>query len=297
MPLPFVKTEAAGNDLILVDLRETKGLDVPEMARRMCDRHFGIGGDGLLVIEDHPNFVPFVRMFNPDGTEDFCGNGMRCVAASLHKSGQAADDTVTMRTPRGVHKAEIEAAEPGCYRVTVELLPPEFEPSLIPVAIEGNRVLDHALQVRGQVRRISCVAIGTVHTAIFSQSDVPEDVFQSVSPVIENHAFFPERTSVLWCHVVRDDLIHMRIWERAVGETLACGTGTCAAVVLGRELGLTGDRAEVVTRGGRMSAVWHGTGPVKLTGPARIVYGGEWTREVALTSIHSPKTVAWKSGL
>ena len=279
MSLQFAKTETAGNDLILVDLREKKGLDMPELSRRMCDRHFGIGGDGLLAIEKHPNFVPFVRMFNPDGTEDFCGNGLCCVAAWLYESGSATGDSITMRTPRGVHKAGIEASEPGRFRVTVELLPPEFEPSLIPVAIKGRRVLDHALQVRGSVRKISCVAIGTVHTAIFTQGDVPEEVFQSVSPVIENHAFFPERTSVLWCRVARSDLIHMRIWERAVGETFSCGTGTCAAVVLGRELGLTGDRAAVVTRGGRMSAVWDGTGAVKLTGPANLVYAGEWAGE------------------
>ena len=282
MGLPFVKTEAAGNDLILVDLREKKRVDVPELARHMCDRHFGIGGDGLLAIEKHPNFVPFVRMFNPDGTEDFCGNGMRCVAAWLYESGNATGDSLTMRTPWGVHEAEIEAMESGRFRVTVELLPPKFEPSLIPVAIKGNRVLGHALQVRGSVRQISCVAIGTAHTAIFTPTDVSEEVFQSVSPVIENHRFFPERTSVLWCRAVRSDLIRMRIWERAVGETLACGTGACAAVVLGRELGLTGDRAEVVTRGGRMSAAWNGTGPVKLTGPARLVYTGQWAGRYVL---------------
>jgi len=122
--------------------------------------------------------------------------------------------------------------------------------------------------------RISCVNTGSTHTVIFGEEDVSEETFQTVSPLLETHEVFPLRTSVLWCRAEGRERVVMRIWERAVGETLACGSGACAAVVVGKALGRTADAAEVVTRGGRMSARWDGHGPVGLQGPAKIVYRG-----------------------
>ncbi len=139
----------------------------------------------------------------------------------------------------------------------------------------GKAVLRHPLEIAGRTFLISCVSTGTAHTAIFGQADVEERVFQEVSPLIERHALFPERTSVLWCRAEGRERIHMRIWERGVGETFSCGSGVAAAVAIGRTLGMTGDRVEVVMRGGRMTGEWRGEGPARIAGPARIVYTGE----------------------
>jgi len=273
--LKFVKTEAAGNDLVLVDGRGRTLPALPPLARALCDRHFGVGGDGLLTLSDDGGAGPLVRMHNPDGTEDFCGNGMRCIAAWLCRSGEACDH-VFMRTPIGRHRATVRDAGGGHYDVEVELLTPEFRPCDVPALLEGERILDRPFDVGGRALRISSVRVGSTHTVVFADADVPEREFLRLSPLIERHAAFPQRTSVLWCRAESRDRLRMRIWERGVGETFACGTGACAAVVIGRELGLTGDRAEVVTRGGSMSAEWAGQGPVRLTGPARIVYEGVW---------------------
>ena len=276
MSLRFVKTEAAGNDLVLVDFREQPRRDMEALAVRMCDRHFGVGGDGLLTLERGNGPLPFMRMFNPDGTEDFCGNGLRCVAAWLWHSAEARDGRVLLETPRGKHDAVVESLGARRFRVGVQVVVPQFDPAAVPVRLPLERVLQYALKIGDRTWPVSCVSIGTAHTVIFGDADVEEDVFREASPLIEQHRIFPERTSVLWCRAEGRDRIRMRIWERGVGESFACGTGTCAAVVVGRTLGLTGDRAEVVTRGGSMSAEWSGKGPVRLIGPARIVYVGNW---------------------
>jgi len=272
MMLEFVKFDAAGNDLIVADIR---GLESPpsmaDLATRLCDRHFGVGSDGLLTVSERES-LPFVRMYNPDGSEDFCGNGMRCVAAFL--AGERLAAPMEMMTPFGRHKASIRQVRAREYDVRVSLLTPRFAPQDVPVRLDGERILDRPIRIGDAELRMSCVNTGSTHTVIFGEEDVSEETFQTISPLLETHEVFPERTSVLWCRAEGRERIAMRIWERAVGETLACGSGACAAVVVGKALGRTVDEAEVVTRGGRMSARWHGRGPVELRGPARIVYRG-----------------------
>jgi len=276
MSLRFVKTEAAGNDFVLVDFRDQPLQDAAELAVRVCDRHLGVGADGLMTLETRPSAPPLVRMYNPDGTEDFCGNGMCCVAGYLLQSDGASDNRVTMRSPRGRHEAVVEPLARGGYRVAVALVTPEFEPSRIPVRVAEKKVLRYPLEVAGRTWPISCVSVGTAHTLIFDSTEPADDLFARLSPLIERHPLFPERTSVLWCRVDGRDRIRMRIWERGVGETYSCGTGACAAAVIGRALALTGDRAAVITRGGVAHAEWDGEGPVRLIASSRIVYAGTW---------------------
>ena len=310
MSLRFIKAEAAGNDLILVDLRNQSLQDAPKLAVQICNRHFGAGGDGLLTIEtakpesSHQYYSakqrfaakhkqssrkPFVRMFNPDGTEDFCGGGLRCVAAYLQQSDTAVrssaslrstsnggNNNVVMLTPYGSHEAAIERIKSRLFRVTVQLVTPEFNPARIPVRLPLQRILEYPLKIGERTWPISCVSIGTAHTLIFDDTEVQDEIFQETSPLIEHHPLFPEHTSVLWCQVAGRNRIRMRIWERGVGETFACGSGTCAAAVAGRALGRTDDQVEVITRGGTTSAEWDGKGPVRLTGEARIIYTGNW---------------------
>jgi len=275
MPLHFIKVEACGNDMVLVDARRELVRDAPSLAIRLCDRHGGVGGDGLLTLEGDRRGPPLMRMFNPDGTEDFCGNGLRCAAAYLVGSSADEESRRVLLTPRGRHEACVRPLGQGAFEVEVDLLVPQFEPAAIPVRLPGQAVVRYPIEIAGRTFPISCVSTGTAHTAIFGEADVEERVFQEVSPLLEHHALFPERTSVLWCRAEERECIHMRIWERGVGETFSCGSGVAAAVAIGRTLGLTGDRVEVIMRGGRMTGEWRGEGPVRITGPARIVYTGE----------------------
>jgi diaminopimelate epimerase len=285
----FVKVEAGGNDLVLVDGRRERVRDAPSLAIRLCDRHRGVGADGLLTLEGgRRGRRTLMRMFNPDGTEDFCGNGLRCAAAYLAgaSGGQAGSgaEKVSRRvllTPRGRHEALVRPLGRGAFEVEVALLAPQFDPAAIPVRLPGKAVLRHPLEIAGRALAISCVSTGTAHTAIFGEEEVEERVFHEVSPLLERHELFPERTSVLWCRAEGRERVHMRIWERGVGETFSCGSGVAAAAAIGRTLGLAGDRIEVVMRGGRMTGEWPGEGPVRIAGPARIVYTGEIRDEEA----------------
>jgi len=273
--LPFVKVEAAGNDLVLVDGRGRSLPPLGELSVAMCDRHFGVGGDGLLVLEDK-DALPLMRMFNPDGTEDFCGNGLRCVALYLRCAERKGGRRLVILSREGRHEAVVEDCKGNVCICEVELVAPRLEPSQVPVSLTGSRVLNHPLLIAGVALRISCVSTGSTHTVIFLDRDPPEEMFQQVSPALETHPLFPDRTSVLWCRAESRERIRMRIWERGVGETLACGTGSAAAAVIGRELGVTGDAVEVVSKGGAIEARWDGKGAVRLRGPARIVFRGEW---------------------
>jgi len=269
-PRRFAKVAGAGNDLVLVDARDDPLSDPASFARIVCERHFGVGGDGLMLLEPSSRAIARARMFNPDGTEDFCGNGMRCVAAYLKPDGGKLD----LESPLALHHAQVRAAPKATFEVTVDLVPPTLEPSGVPMVFDGERAVDFRLEVDDASWSASSVAVGTTHTVIYLKEPLSEADFKRYSPRIESHPLFPERTTVLWCVVVSPDKVEMRIWERGVGETLSCGTGTCAAVVVGRLLGVTSDRAAVLSAGGSMTAEWGGAGPVRLTGPARLLYEG-----------------------
>ena len=271
MGLGFMKAEGAGNDLIVVDGREVTLPDPSGAAVRLCERHTGVGGDGLMVV----GRGAFVRMFNPDGTEDFCGNGVRCVAAWLFARGEAEGNEMVLFSPQGRHAARVEREGARGFMVEVELVQPDFRAGAIPVAGAGPRVLEYPLAVDEWRRPVSCVRVGTAHTVVFVEEEPADEVFARVSARIERHEMFPERTNVLWCRVTGDDVIEMRVWERGVGETLSCGTGACAAAAVGRTLGRCGDRVEVAMRGGRGQTMWDGAGLVKLRGLVRLVFEGE----------------------
>jgi len=279
--LPFVKWEAAGNDLVLVDGRRRAVADPAALAVEVCRRHFGVGGDGLLLLEPVPGAAVMMRMFNPDGTEDFCGNGLRCAAAYLFHEGESDGGLVVLRSPRGRHRASVRPQGWCRFEVEVEVLEPRFEPGAIPARAQGKEVLNYPLAAAGRTWSVSCVSVGTAHAVIFTERPVEEEVFREVSPEIERHEMFPQRASVLWCTPEGRGRIVMRVWERGVGETLACGTGACAALVVGRRLGHAGDSAEVVTRGGSLRVAWEGAGAVRLTGPARLVFTGRWRPDEA----------------
>lgn len=275
--IPFTKLQATGNDFVLIDLRTTTSPAIPysTLARSMCDRHVGIGSDGLLVVLDSDEADFRMRFFNPDGTEDMCGNGTRCVVRYAMECDGAIQAAYRIETIAGV-KEVTGRREGNAARISVNMGQPSFAAETLPTSIEANPIVDYPLRVAEQTIMISSLSTGTPHTCIFLTGPVDEATFQSVSPHIENHECFPERTSVLWIHGKAEDHLCVRIWERAIGETLACGTGACAAVVAANMKGLVGRRAHVESRGGVLEIEWRRDDSLIKTGPAEFVFRGIW---------------------
>ncbi|MBV6458468.1 MAG: Diaminopimelate epimerase [Fimbriimonadaceae bacterium] len=236
-PLPFWKVESVGNDFVLVHLSDIEmrrqlagsGIDettaLSQLAQTVCERRFSVGSDGLLAVGPHDGGLR-LRMFNPDGTEDFCGNGLRCAAWHARELGWTTGETTILHRARSV-RADID--DDGM--VVTDIGKATFEPTRIPVSSAGE--IWHArMAVAGHDVDLSCVSTGSTHT-VLSVDTLPEDaVFLAVSRELEVHPMFPERTSVIWMEAHDTHRVRIRIWERGAGETLGCGTGSSAAAVV-----------------------------------------------------------------
>ena len=282
--------QGVGNDFVVVAGRDLpRGVPLPELAVLTCDRKFGIGADGLLVVlSDGTRRTAFqMRMFNPDGSEDMCGNGLRCV--SLYNHGRAwmddpAEFTVMVKDgTRRVRRLEVsEDGRSGSFGVDMGV--PQFAPERLPFDAPGEaRIVQYPLTVDGETFAITTVNTGSTHTVIFGpQPD--EETFQRVSPLIENHPLFPERTSVLWATPAGSRTITVRIWERGAGETLGCGTGACAVGVAAvvNEHADFNTQTDIVSKGGTLRITWPGEdASVYMAGPAQIVYTGDFALHAA----------------
>ncbi|MBS1713213.1 MAG: diaminopimelate epimerase [Armatimonadetes bacterium] len=237
----FWKTETIGNDFVLVRAEDVENLDLPALAVELCARRTGIGSDGLLTVARAP-FGAVLRMFNPDGTEDFCGNGLRCTAAYVRESGWTGE---RFQILHGGRRIEAWARDDGT--AGIELPPADFSPEAVPVLSQGP-LLDAAVQ--GVVG--TAVSTGTAHFVVVRDELPGDEEFDRVSPLIERDPLFPEHTSVMFVRQAGPKRLELRIWERGAGETLGCGTGSAAAaVVVARKTG-TGGRYTVVNPGGEL---------------------------------------------
>lgn len=270
----FVKLQAAGNDFILFDCLHVPEREWPELAPRLCDRHKGIGSDGLLILVPGGTTAFRMRMFNPDGTEDFCGNGLRCVGRYLHESGLHTNSALWLETLSGKRLLRFEARDDGPPSIAVNMGIPQWEASAIPARAPADPVVGVPLRIGETDVVITSLSTGTAHTVVFCEALPDNALFLDVSPKLEKHPWFPERTSVLWCQVERFGQLRLRIWERGVGETLACGTGVCAAAAAARRHALAGETVWVTCPGGSFQVVWEGD-EQWLHGPAEIVFAGE----------------------
>lgn len=270
--LRFWKVEAIGNDFPLVHLADVSGDELPELAKKMCDRHFGIGGDGLLALGMEGPY-PRLRMFNPDGTEDFCGNGLRCAAIHAHRLGWVDTDFKILHLGKSV-RCLIEGES-----VTTFLGSASYRPADVPTKFESDpengfdRVVwnDGTREIRG-----SSLTTGSTHTVI--PGPLPDDEeFGELGPLLELAPQFPARTSVIWAEALAPMVLSVRIWERGVGETQGCGTGSSAAAMdyLRRIEG--SGTVEVRNPGG---TVWVSAdrwdGPIAIKGGAKEIYSGVW---------------------
>jgi diaminopimelate epimerase len=273
MRMRFAKMQGQGNDFVVVDgVRQEVDL-TPERVRRIADRHFGVGFDQLLLVEpprEAGNDFRY-RIFNADGGEvEQCGNGARCFARFVREEGLTAKDAIRVETARGVIVPVIEAAG----TITVDMGPPRFEPGDVPFLAPARKPT-YVLDVDGTGIEVSVLSMGNPH-AVQVVADVDRAPVTAQGPRIEHHPAFPRRVNAGYMQVVDRGHVRLRVWERGAGETLACGTGACAAVVAGIERGLLDPDVAVATRGGPLRIRWPGAGgAVMMTGDAVRVFDGE----------------------
>ena len=269
MQLPFTKMQGAGNDFVVVSGERS---DWSELAVRLCCRRRGVGADGLLVALPSARAVVRMRMFNPDGTEDECGNGLRCLALYAFERRTVSGPEFSVETLSGVKTAQVRPEGAGRARVTVDLGRASLEPASVPILFSGENALDVPLEGGGEILRVHALSTGTAHTVLFEMPD--EERFGRLSPLLEHHPAFPERTSGMWTEVESPERVRIRIWERGAGETLACGTGAAAVAVAAHLSGRTGRRVEVHSGGGTLLIEVSPDLAIRKTGPAVLVFEG-----------------------
>jgi diaminopimelate epimerase len=275
----FTKLHGTGNDFIVIDARELER-DWGRFAEAICDRHFGAGADGLLLVKPSSSADLRMVLYNADGSEaEMSGNGMRCFVKYAIDRGLARrqDGAVRIETLAGVLKAEAALDGGRVVSVRVGMGRPRFAPQEIPVAVEAAApIKELLLDVAGEPIPVTCVSMGNPHAVFFVSDDVAGYPLERVGPNVERHVLFPARVNFSVARVVARDRIESRTWERGVGETLACGTGASAVLVAARLLGLADERVELRQPGGPLQLEWDGAGEVFLSGPAVEVYDGEW---------------------
>jgi diaminopimelate epimerase len=289
--LQFVKMHGAGNDFVLLDLLRTDvtqqaPLDWGALAREMCDRHFGIGSDGLLLVLPSAKAEVRMRMFNPDGSESAsCGNGIRCLGRYVRDRYGLGTPELSVETGAGL--TSITVHPDGL--VTVDMGAPIFAPAAIPTTLTGDDALDVPLEVDDRRFTVSCVSMGNPHAITFLEPGVLDAYpLETIGPKVEHHALFPQRTNFEVCEVVAPDQMRVRVWERGAGITLACGTGACAATVAATAAGRVSPPLRVELPGGTLTIDWAPGGTVKMTGPAAYVFTGAYR----VKGIDAPSTEA-----
>jgi diaminopimelate epimerase len=281
MLLPFSKMQGAGNDFVVLDTFANPlppQFNFASLAQQLCARHFGIGSDGLLLLEPSKSADARMRMWNPDGTEDMCGNGLRCAAWLFHHRGYTSKSTFTVETLAGLRQAAtrdnqtMEVAM-GQAIWTLHDIPMDSTKSTF-----GESAVEYQLPLQNQiVKHVTSLSTGTTHTVIFVDQLPQEKYFQELSPIIENHPWFPERTSVLWTKVLSRNEAQVRIWERGAGETLACGTGACAvAAAAWRTKRCDGEEIKVQSKGGVLPVTQNNAGELLLSGQVKVVFEGDF---------------------
>jgi diaminopimelate epimerase len=271
--LPFRKLHGTANDFVYVDARAGLPADPGDLARRLCDRHRGIGADGLILLRDSTTAACRMEIFNADGSHaEMCGNGIRGFAKYVLDHGLATGTPLAVETDAGVKTVTVTRTDGLVTSVTVDMGAPEWDGRRIPVDADGL-VVDHPLEVAGEGYRVTCVSMGNPHCVVFVDDvdalDVPR-----LGPAFERHPFFPRRVNTEFVRVHGPEHLEMRVWERGSGETLACGTGAGAAAVAAARTGRAGRHVAVRLRGGELTIEWTPADQVRLSGPAVEVFEG-----------------------
>jgi diaminopimelate epimerase len=277
MDLFFTKMHGCGNDFIVVDDPESEWDFDEEAVQVLCDRRFGIGADGLILARpaSDPEADFFMLYHNADGSlAEMCGNGVRVFARFLVETGQIGGDAVAVQTLGGIKRVEILRADEGDFcSARVDMGAPVLAAAQIPTTLAGDPVVDAVVATEKGDVRVTCISMGNPH-AIIWVDDVDEAPVTTLGPLVEVASAFPRKTNVEFAQIVAEDRIRLRVWERGVGETLACGTGACATLVAAALTGRTGRTATIELPGGDLEIEWTADDRVLMTGPAETVYEG-----------------------
>jgi diaminopimelate epimerase len=276
--MKFTKMHGAGNDYIYVDcFAQVTPVNPQQLAVRMADRRFGIGGDGLILIEPAEGADARMRMFNADGSEaEMCGNGIRCVAKYVYDHGICQRPHLRIATGNGVLDLDLEVQNGKTVGVTVDMGQPKIDAAQIPTTLSSSRVIDLPVQFDGKELKLTCVSMGNPHCVIFLPQATDELVLE-YGPIIEKDPRFPQRTNVEFVEVISRNELRQRTWERGSGETWACGTGASAVCVAGVLTGLADRQVLIHLLGGDLSLRWdEASEHVFMTGEAVEVFEGTW---------------------
>ena len=283
--MKFTKMHCAGNDYIYVDARSGDH-DWPELARRMSDRHFGVGGDGLILIKDSDVADLKMSMFNADGSEaEMCGNGIRCFAKYAIDRGiiPASAASVNVETLAGIRNIVPISQNGQVTGARVSMGAPILAPVDVPVALEPadeygrGPVLNYPLQMDGYDLPLNFISMGNPHAITFIDTPVADFPLHTIGPKVEHHSLFPNRVNFEIVNIDSPTHLTARVWERGSGETLACGTGACGIAVAAMLCGHSKGSVDISLPGGTLKVDWDGEGEVYLEGPAEEVFSGEWT--------------------
>lgn len=275
----FTKMHGAGNDYVYLDCFQQPSPENPhQLSRQMSDRHRGVGGDGLILIEPSDSADAGMRMFNADGSEaEMCGNGIRCVAKYLLDENLVSCAQMQVDTLAGRIELEVVESNGRESMVRVNMGSPILEAAQIPTSLPGTPPTNVTLEVSGRQFAVTCVSMGNPHCVVFVD-ELSDQLVTGIGSLIENHAAFPNRVNVEFVRLIDRGRVQARVWERGSGETQACGTGACAIGVAGVLTGRTDRRVDVQLSGGTLQVEWsEADGRVMLTGPAETVFTGDWT--------------------
>ncbi len=277
MKFSFTKMHGTGNDYVYVDLFQQKLENQAEVAKVVSDRHFGIGADGLICIAPSETADCRMIMYNADGSEGaMCGNGIRCVAKYVYDHGILRKNHMSVETKSGIKQLELTVEDGKAVYVKVNMGEAVLKPSEIPVQAEGDDFIARQIEAGGKTYTVTCVSMGNPHCVVFTEGIDGMDL-EKIGPLFENHPLFPDRINTEFVEVIDNHTLNMRVWERGSGETISCGTGTCAATVAAVLNGHCprGEEIEVRIHGGALYDTYLENGEVLMKGPATEVFQGE----------------------
>ncbi|WP_240597640.1 MULTISPECIES: diaminopimelate epimerase [Duncaniella] len=278
--ISFTKMHGIGNDYIYINCMESVPDRLPELAEEMSDRHFGVGGDGIVLIcpSDKADFR--MRMFNNDGSEArMCGNASRCIAKYVHDHKLTDKTCISLETLSGIKVLSLNMSPSGeVESVTVDMGEPELNAGLVPVRSTTEKMVEEPVATSCGEVRVTAVSMGNPHGVVFVDriEDVP---FETLGPELEKHSMWPDRANIEFLQIISPSEARMRVWERGTGETLACGTGACASAVAAALTGRCGREVTIHLRGGDLHIRWANNGHVMMTGGATEVFEGNYYRQ------------------
>lgn len=277
MKLRFTKMHGTGNDYVYINLFKETVENPEKLAIQVSDRHFGIGSDGLILIAPSETADCRMIMYNADGSEGaMCGNGIRCVAKYAYEHDIVHSSHITVETKSGIKTLDLTVEDGFVTYVQVNMGEAILKPEDIPVKAEGETFISRPISVDGRDYEVTCVSMGNPHCVVFTEGIDKLDL-EKIGPKFENHALFPDRINTEFVEVIDEHTLKMRVWERGSGETISCGTGTCAVTVAAVLNGYCKqeDEIEVQIRGGKLYDTYLGNGEVLMKGPATTVFHGE----------------------